>query len=146
MFPFSSSNRLHQNRLVLNLVLSFPVSRVLGQLVLMEALFQSNVNLTEIMVYNQDFISLVKLKSLRTKTILSLFVLFIYLFIHFQTGRLPPPSNLCQIPMDSTRPLAVLLPNASGMSICSLALVSYLTTVHNEFNQRYQHLVGENAK
>ncbi|KAK2555497.1 E3 ubiquitin-protein ligase rnf213-alpha [Acropora cervicornis] len=63
-----------------------------------------------------------------------------------QEGRLRPPSDLCQIPMDSTRPLAVLLPNASGMGICSLALVSYLTTVHNDFNRRYQHLVGGNAK
>ena len=52
-----AAHRSHENRLVLNLALSFPVLRVFGQLVLMEALFQSNVNLTEIMLYNQDFLS-----------------------------------------------------------------------------------------
>ena len=74
IFSFSSSSRLHQNRLVLNLVLSFPVLRVFDELVLMEALFQLNVNLTQINVsrksshiheeksyqaflYNQDFFS-----------------------------------------------------------------------------------------
>ncbi|XP_067056125.1 E3 ubiquitin-protein ligase rnf213-alpha-like isoform X2 [Acropora muricata] len=59
-----------------------------------------------------------------------------------QQGRLRPPSDLCQTPMDNNRPLGLLLPNTSGMGICSLALVFYLTTVHNEFNARYQHLVG----
>ncbi|XP_068694646.1 E3 ubiquitin-protein ligase rnf213-alpha-like isoform X2 [Montipora foliosa] len=63
-----------------------------------------------------------------------------------QRGRLRPPSDLCQIPMDNSRPLALLLPSTSGMGICSMALVFYLTTVHNEFNERYQNLVGGEVK
>ncbi|XP_068694638.1 E3 ubiquitin-protein ligase rnf213-alpha-like [Montipora foliosa] len=63
-----------------------------------------------------------------------------------QQGRLRPPSDLCQIPMDNSRPLALLLPSTSGMGICSMALVFFLTTVHNEFNERYQNLVGGEVK
>ncbi|XP_027055365.1 E3 ubiquitin-protein ligase RNF213-like isoform X2 [Pocillopora damicornis] len=63
-----------------------------------------------------------------------------------QQGRLRPPKDLCDQPMDNSRPLAVLLPSTSGMGICSTALVFFLTTLHNEFNERYQNLIGGKVK
>ncbi|XP_022783821.1 E3 ubiquitin-protein ligase rnf213-alpha-like [Stylophora pistillata] len=63
-----------------------------------------------------------------------------------QQGRLRPPKDLCDLPMDNSRPLAVLLPSTSGMGICSTALVFFLTTLHNEFSERYQNLIGGSVK
>ena len=63
-----------------------------------------------------------------------------------QTGRLRPPSDLCEKSMDNSRPLAVLLPSTSGLGICSMALVFFLTMLHNEFNERYQNLTGGEVK
>ena len=63
-----------------------------------------------------------------------------------ETGRLRPPSDLCEMSMDNSRPLAVLLPSTSGLGICSTALVFFLTTLHNEFNERYQNLTGGEVK
>ncbi|KAJ7339580.1 hypothetical protein OS493_005983 [Desmophyllum pertusum] len=63
-----------------------------------------------------------------------------------QQGHLRPPRDLCELTMDNTRPLAVLLPSTSGIGICSTALVFFLTTVHNEFIERYQNLIGCKVK
>ena len=63
-----------------------------------------------------------------------------------ETGRLRPPSDLCEMSMDNSRPLAVLLPSTSGLGICSTALVFFLTMLHNEFNERYQNLTGGEVK
>ena len=63
-----------------------------------------------------------------------------------KTGRLRPPKDLCEQVMNDKSPIAVLLPNGDGKSICSLALVFFLTTVHNDFNERYQNLIGERVK
>ncbi|PFX29705.1 E3 ubiquitin-protein ligase RNF213 [Stylophora pistillata] len=63
-----------------------------------------------------------------------------------QQGRLRPPKDLCDQPMDNSRLLAVLLPSTSGMGICSTALVFFLTMLHNEFNERYQNLIGGSVK
>ncbi|XP_078381354.1 E3 ubiquitin-protein ligase rnf213-alpha-like isoform X3 [Oculina patagonica] len=63
-----------------------------------------------------------------------------------QQGRLRPPTDLCEKPMDNTRPLALLLPSTSGMGICSTALVFFLTSVNNDFNERYQNLIGGKVK
>ena len=63
-----------------------------------------------------------------------------------ETGRLRPPSDLCEMSMDNSRPLAVLLPSTSGLGICSVALVFFLTMLHNEFNERYQNLTGGEVK
>lgn len=61
-------------------------------------------------------------------------------------GRLRPPKDLCEQVMNDKSPIAVLLPNGEGKGICSLALVFFLTTVHNDFNERYQNLIGERVK
>ncbi|CAH3189324.1 unnamed protein product [Porites lobata] len=63
-----------------------------------------------------------------------------------QEGRLRPSSDLCEKSMDISRPLAVLLPSTSGLGICSMALVFFLTMLHNEFNERYQNLTGGEVK
>ena len=63
-----------------------------------------------------------------------------------ETGRLRPPSDLCEMSMDNARPLAVLLPSTSGLGICSTALVFFLTMLHNEFNERYHNLTGGEVK
>ena len=64
----------------------------------------------------------------------------------YLTGRLRPPRDLCEMSMDNSRPLAVLLPSTSGLGICSTALVFFLTMLHNEFNERYQNLTGGEVK
>ena len=61
-------------------------------------------------------------------------------------GRLKIPSDYCNIRFDLTSPVAMVLPTTCGLGICSIALVSYLCSLHNEFLSSYCNITGSDIK
>ena len=61
-------------------------------------------------------------------------------------GRLKIPSDYCDIRFDVTSPVAMVLPTTCGLGICSIALVSYLCSLHNDFLSSYYNITGSDIK
>jgi len=50
-----------------------------------------------------------------------------------EQGRLRVPQDLCNMAMDYSCSIAMLLPSTKGMSVCSTALLYFLVNTHNDF-------------
>ncbi|XP_015765613.1 PREDICTED: E3 ubiquitin-protein ligase RNF213-like [Acropora digitifera] len=62
-----------------------------------------------------------------------------------EQGRLRVPQDLCNMAMDNSCSIAMLLPSTKGRSICSTALLYFLVNTHDEFLGIYRSATNQDS-
>ncbi|XP_031561517.1 E3 ubiquitin-protein ligase RNF213-like [Actinia tenebrosa] len=93
----------------------------------------------------------IKLKALEKKEFMTLLGSFKAAWMMVRArldkqGRYKLSSTECSMTIDDNSPMSILIPSTDGLGRCSLALVFYLVTAHNEFMETYFNITEGKAR